>query len=264
MKNVDFKKLFILIGIIVAIVAVVLLITNLTKKNKLTEEETKNIEDVTINYYANLTEGYTTSYGGLDILFQRDEVTFEKLETVEILNTAIKYATDKGLNISVNEAKIEALKNKNAYGDINTYSIYNAEGIRTAIKELFGVEKYSDESATNNYNYLYDYIYDYDNDVYLVKRNKVKDTKETAQNVNYEVISTEQKDEKVIVTIAIAYSYETDSKTMYAKDPDGVTIISEDSDEFPTDKIDEFEKFEFTLKKSADKKYTLESIKKVK
>lgn len=264
MKNVDFKKLFIFIGIIVGIVAVVLLITNLVKKDKLTEEETKNVENISINYYANLTEGYATSYGGLDILFQKDEVTPANLETVEILNTAIKYAVDKGLNTPISETTINALTNKGTYGNIAEYNIYDAKVIRTAIKELFGIEKYSDESATGNYNFLYDYIYDYDYDLYLVKRNNVKDQKVSAQKVNYKIISTEKKEDKVVTTIAIAYTYENDSKVMYAKDPEGVTIISEDASEFPEDKIDEFDKFEFTLKKSTDKNYVLESIKKVK
>ena len=264
MKNVDFKKLFILIGIIVAIVAAILLVGGITNKNKLTKEEVKNIEELSLDYFANITEGYATPYGGLDVLYQRDEVTFEKLETVEILNVAIKYATDKGLDTTVSEKRINSLKANPKYGNIEEYSIYNAEAIRTAIKELFGVDKYSDKNAENNYNYLYDYVYDYDNDVYLAKRNNVKDQKDKAQSITYKVVSTTKKEDKITTTIAIAYTYKTDEATMYAKDPDGKTLVSEDSKEFPEDKLEEFDKYEFTLKENAKDSYTLESIKKVK
>ena len=45
----------------------------------------------------------------------------------------------------------------------------------------------------------------------------------------------------------------------------GEKIVAEDCLEFPTNKIDEFSKYEFTLTKSKDgKDYIFESVKKVK
>lgn len=264
MKNVDFKKLFILLGIIAVIAIVIILIVNLSVKNKLTEEETKQIEDISINYYANLTEGYTTVYGGLDILYQRDEVTFDSLEEVEIINTAIKYASNNGLDTSVSDAKINALETTKKYGKISDYSIYNGESIRTAITALFGDIKYTDTSANNNYNFIYDYYYDNDSDVYLVKRNSVQSQTDTAQSIDYKVISTTAKDDKAIITFAIAYTYTSDETTIYAKDSEGETQVSENATEFPEDKIDEFDKYEITLTKNSDGKYVFESMKKVK
>lgn len=264
MKNVDFKKLFILLGIVAVIAVVIILIVNLSGKNKLTEEETKQIEDVSINYYANLTEGYTTVYGGLDILYQRDDVTFSSLEDVEIINTAIKYASNTGLDTSVSDAKLKALETTKKYGKISDYSVYNGESIRTAITALFGDVKYADVSANNNYNYIYDYYYDSSNDVYLVKRNDVQSQTDTAQSIDYQLISTTAKDDKAVVTFAIAYTYTSDSTTIYAKDPEGETIVSENASEFPEDKIDEFDKYEITLTKTSDGKYVFESMKKVK
>lgn len=263
MKNVDFKKLFILIGIIAVIAAVILLITKLGGKN-LTKEETKNVEDASINYYANLTEGYATPYGGIDILFQKDEVTFDKLETREIINTSIKYATDKGFDTSISENKINLLKTNNNYGKIEEYALYNGESIRKAIKELFGDVEYIDASSTNNYNYLYDYIYDRKSDVYLVKRNSVKSQVDKNQSLEYKHISTKAKDKKAIVTLAITYVYNDGKTSTYAKDPLGETIIAEEVKEFPEDKINEFDKYEITLSQTKDGKYVFESLKKVK
>ncbi|MGN1370850.1 MAG: hypothetical protein ACI4XM_01015 [Candidatus Coprovivens sp.] len=264
MKNVDFKKLFILIAIIVIIAVVILLVVNFSNKDKLTKEETQKIEDISIKYYANLTEGYTTVYGGLDILYQRKETTTKNLETVEILNTSIKYASDNSFDTSVSDAKVKALEASKKYKNISEYALYNGESVRKAITELFGDIKYVDSSANNNHNFIYDYIYDSNNDVYLVKRNNNDSQVNTNQGINYKLLSTKEKDEKVIVTIAIAYTCKVDANTMYAKDPEGEKIIAENVEEFPEDKIDEFDKYEITLKKSSDNKYVFESIKKVK
>ncbi len=265
MKNVDFKKLFILIAIIVAIVAVVFLITKLgNNETKLTEEESKVVENVSLNYILNLTEGYSSTYAGLDILFQRDEVKVDTLEVVEILNTAIKYARDNGFREDVEQSKIQALADSKKYGDVYEYSIYNAGDIRKAIKELFGIKDYNDRSVTENYNFIYDYYYDFDNDVYLVKRNDVKSNSVDEKGIDYKVISSVgTKDNKAKVTLAIGYTTYNDKKYTYSADPAGETIIAEDVKEFPEDKIDEFQKYEITLKK-VDKKYVFESMKKVK
>ena len=150
------------------------------------------------------------------------------------------------------------------HGQFSYQRSYRLNEARKAITELFGDIKYVDSSANNNHNFIYDYIYDSNNDVYLVKRNNNDSQVNTNQGINYKLLSTKEKDEKVIVTIAIAYTYKDDSNTMYAKDSEGEKIIAENVEEFPEDKIDEFDKFEITLKKSSDNKYVFESIKKVK
>lgn len=264
MKNVDFKKLFILIGIIAIIAVAVFLIIKLGNKNKLTEEEEKAVINVSTEYYANLTRGYATPYGGLDVLYQRDSVTFKDLELEEIINTSIKYAEENSIDTTVSASQIKALTASKKYEDLSKYSLYSGTGVRAAIKALFGVEEYSDTSATNNYNYIYDYIYDSTNDVYLVQRNKVRDQINEAQSIDYKIVSTIAKDDKVTITMAIAYVYNDGTNNMYAKDPDGEKVIVKNSENFPEDKIDEFDKFEFTLKQTKDKKYVFESIKKVK
>ena len=65
MKNLDFKKLAVFIGIIAAIiVAIILLVVGLGKNNKLSNEETEKVNNYILNNIIELTEGYDTKYKG--------------------------------------------------------------------------------------------------------------------------------------------------------------------------------------------------------
>ena len=110
MKNLDFKKLLVLVGIIAVIGLAIFFIIKLTNNSKATKEEKKTAENLSISYYANLTEGYATLYGGLDVLFQEDETTFQDLSIATILNTAIKYAEYEGIDTSVSNTAIDLLE----------------------------------------------------------------------------------------------------------------------------------------------------------
>jgi hypothetical protein len=83
--------------------------------------------------------------------------------------------------------------------------------------------------------------------------------------LDYSIIETTSKKDKIIITTAIAYVQKEENKKTYASDMSGENVVAKDCTEFPTDKIDEFTKYEFTLKKSTDgKNYVFESVKKVK
>ena len=63
----------------------------------------------------------------------------------------------------------------------------------------------------------------------------------------------------------LAYCKLNNETVDYAADRNGTKVIAQNVKEFPTAKIDQFDKFQFTLTKSADgKNYIFESVKKVK
>lgn len=263
MKNLDFKKLLVLLLIIAAIVAVVFIIINVVSKGGLTEEDKKKAEERITTYYTSLTDGYTTAYGGTDMLYQKESVTFADLEQAPVIYTAIKYAEANGINTSVKTEYLNALNNEGSYGDISLYSAYSGVGVRTAIKELFGEVSYTDASSTNNHDFKYDYHYIKKYDIYLMKKSNAIELTNTNQRVVQHVIKTEEKDEKIVTTIAVAYVYDDGTVVKYATDKKGINVVAEDVTEFPTDKIDEFDKFEITVTKKDDN-FIFESIKKIK
>lgn len=263
MKNLDFKKLLVLLLIIAAAVAVVFLIFKVVSKDSLNDEEKKKIEEKVSSYYTNLTDGYTTVYGGTDMLFQKESTTFADLETASVIYTAIKYAENNEIDTSVKTMYLDSIKAEGKYGDLSDYSAYSGTGVREAIKALFGEVNYTDTSSTDNHNFKYDYVYISKYDLYLMKKSNALEIENSKQHVEKHVIKTEEKEDKIVTTVAIAYVYDDGTTIKYASDKNGENIIVEDVKEFPTDFIDKFDKFEITLTKK-DNNYIFESIKKVK
>lgn len=262
MKNLDFKKLLVFLVIVAIIVLIVLFGVKKVNETKPTEEEAKTVEELTVDYFANLTKGYSTSFNGLDILFKSDKTTFADLSTVSILSNAITYASEKNLDIAVNESVVNSL-DASLYGNPNEYLAYQGTAIRQAMTELFGTA-IEDRSAADNIDFLYDYYYVKEHDIYLVKRNKVASASMSQLNIEYSFIETKKKDNKITTTFAIAYVYNDGTTKKYSSNSKGSPIIVEGVNEFPTEKIDEFEKFTITLKKTDNGKYVFESIEKVK
>ena len=263
MKNIDVKKLLVFIGIIVVIALLIFFIVKGTGKKKPTEEETKLAENLVTEYYKNLTLGYATQYYGVELLFEHDKVTLDDLQKKEILNTAIKYASDKGFDTAVSNFVLETLEQNGVYSNIKNYSVYKAESIRKAIKELFGQEiELTNEISTVGY--LYDFYYNEEFDLVLTKRNDVVVPTDNSVFVDYSIIETTKEKDKLKTTIAIYYGQGIDSIYNYASDSNGENIIAEEVRELPTDKLNECDKYIFTLTKNNDGNYILESIEKVK
>lgn len=263
MKNLDIKKLLVFLGLIILIVGgVIFTITH----NKSKEEE-KNIreesENITVKYFANLTQGYSSVYSGLDVLYNQDKVTAKDLEYGAIINTAVKYAQDNNINLNVNKNVIDALEKSKKYGSMKQYTAYNGENLRNTIKLLFGdVEE--PLNMTGSLVYLYDYIYVFENDIYLMKKNdKVSDFTDASYFIDYSLVKQESKKDTVKTTIAIAYVKVTDGNYTYYSDSKATNEIASEIKEFPEEKRDEFDKFTFTLKKTDDG-YRFESVEKVK
>lgn len=264
MKKFDAKKLLVFIIIIVILVALGFVILKFVNKDKVSETDKQTVEANITSYYLNLSKGYSTTYDGLDVLYSYDKTTFEDLTEQEIIYTAISYLNESDINYTISADYMNDLKKSNAYGSMDDYRIYSGESIRQAVKELFGVDTFQ-ETATPT-NFLYDIYYDVTYDCYLLKRNDVTDYKVDEASMDYSIISTENQDGKLVTTVAIAYVYNDGGNIMYMKDPEGTQIVVENLEkkEFPTDKIDEFTKYKFTLKQTQDKKYVFESVEKVK
>lgn len=263
MKNIDVKKLLVFVGIIIVIALLIFFIVKGSGKKKPTEEETKLAENLVTEYYKNLTLGYATQYYGVELLFEHDKVTFADLQKKEILNTAIKYASDNGFDTAVSNFILETLENNGTYPNINDYSVYKAESIRNAIKELFGEDlELTNEISTIGY--LYDFYYNEEFDLVLTKRNDVEGPTDESLFVDYSIVETTKEKDKLKTTLAIYFGQGNNSIYNYATDSNGEHIIAEEVRELPSDKIKECDKYTFTLTKNSDGNYVLESIEKVK
>lgn len=264
MKNVDGKKLVVFILIVIALVGIVFLIFKATNKDKLTKEEKQNVENSVIDIYLNMTSGYSTMYGGLDVLYSYDKLTVNDLKEQELVYTAINYLNNNNISYSISGDYMEGLKESNLYGSLDDYRIYKGESVRQAIKDLFGLDNIP--MTERPANFLYDIYYNEAYDCYLLSENtKVTNNNDPNTTMDFSIISTEKKDGKLETTVAIAYVFNNNGNIMYLKDPKGVTVIAEGltAKEFPKDKIDEFDKYKFILNETSDKKYTFESVEKI-
>ena len=149
------------------------------------------------------------------------------------------------------------------YFGINIIKIYKHSLFY--LKELFGIENFANPSIEADYTYLLSYTYLNEEDIYIVTAKEENSIVDQNQFIDYSVIETKTKKDKLITTVAIAYAYYDGKASQYATDMYGENIVAEEASKFPTEKIDEFTKYEFTFTKSKDgKSYVFESIKKVK
>ena len=84
------------------------------------------------------------------------------------------------------------------------------------------------------------------------------------QNVKYEILETNKKDDKLVTTLVIAYVYDNGEVKKYASDKNGENIIVENVDKIPAENYKDFDKFDITFSKTEDGNYVFESIEKVK
>ncbi|MBQ8659463.1 MAG: hypothetical protein IJ475_01305 [Bacilli bacterium] len=262
MKNLDWKKLAILIGIIIAVIAViVLIIKGVTGETKATKEEATAAETIAINNIFNLTLGYETKYSGIDILFSKDKLTIEDITPSLLITSAIRYAVTNDWEITLDTYKLEQAKQLGY--SLESYSPYDGETIRKAIKELYNID-FTNQSATDELNFRYNYYYIPTLDLYM-KQTKSFYNSEQGFYVDYKIIETTKKGDKIMTKIAIAYVYSDGSKLTYTNDSNNNSIIFETEEEtgIPDDKLESFDQFTITLK-NVDGNYYFESIEKIK
>ena len=263
MEKFDIKK----IGIVLAIIAVVVLATFLISKaftGNVDKESLEKYEKTTIDYYLGLTAGLNTPFDGYEALYEAEETTIENLSDRQLLHTAIDYITKENKATSGDYRTLLMLY-KDKYPAIEKSGIFKAEELREAIKVLFGIDNFANPTILADATSLTTYEYLAEEDIYLVYGDYTNSVVDTNLMLDYSVIETTSKKDKIITTVAIAYVQKNNDKKTYASDRFGESIVAENVTEFPTDKIDEFKKYEFTLTKSKDgKSYIFESVKKVK
>lgn len=263
MKNLDLKKLAVFIGIIAAIiVAIILLVVGLGKNNKLSNEETEKVNNYILNNIIELTEGYDTKYKGNDILFASDNVQISKLSAPIIINSAVKYAslndwTKTIPSYKVNQAAAQGFSKEK-------YAIYEGEVIRKAIKELYNID-FKNENAIDLIGYRYNYYYLPDIDVYMKETKQILINKD-GYGIEHKIVESTKKEDKLIVTIAVAYTYNDGEKIYYSNDSNNTNIIFEAEKNKPgiiKDKINSFNKYKLTFTQDKERVY-FESIEKIK
>ena len=263
MKNIDGKKLLVFIGIIAIIAIVIALgITGSKNKETLNKEDKELAEKVVNDYFLKLTENYDTPYNGEEMLFLKDKTTKDDLSHAELISAGIKYATENELDTKVNDFIKTQLSKTNEYKNIDEFKLYKAAPIRDSINKLFGIDNYNSVSAINSSNFKYDFYYNYRFDVYLVKSNS-KNKPNANFKVESKILKTTGKKDTATVKVAVAYRYKNKKEYIYSKDPNAEKVISKKSKEFPKDKTDEMNHYEFHLKKVKDR-YVFESVNLVK
>ena len=189
MKKLDNKKIILLVVLILAIALVIFLAIKQSSKKKdgklANDEETKIAETATIDYITKLTYGQGTAYNGLDLLYNRDSVTYDDLTVGNILTTAFEYAVNNSES-EVSNTVINALKNDGF--DTDNMTIISGSSIRNAIKKIFGVD-FDNKDYSAGINYKFQYFYNSEFDVYL------RSTTELAVNTDntyllYKIIKT--------------------------------------------------------------------------
>lgn len=263
MKNLDIKKLLVLILIIAIVGLIIFFVVRTFTKEKITDDEKEMAESKIVDYYAAMTYGFNTQYGGIDILYNSDSIVYDDLNPASVLTIATKYLSKTQTNENVSNNVIDILNQSGTYGNLDDASFYTGASIREAIKYLFGID-FENISADENYDFIYDFYYDKEYDTYIMKRNNVTDYSTANEYIDYSIIETTKEKDKIKTNLAIAYVFNDGTNTNYYQDRNGEKIIAENVTEFPKDKINDFDKYTFTLKKADNNNYVFESIEKVK
>ena len=264
MKNVDVKKLLVFIIIVALLVLAVLGLGKLLGKGgKPSKDVQKEVDTLTTKYFTSITYGYATEFDGTDVLFSKDKTTYDDLNAAAIVNVAIRYAEDNGIDISVTDAQQKILKAH--YGE--EAPAYKGEGVRKAVKILFDKDL-AKAKAEGLLNYKYDYLYDADTDTYSQFKNKNYSSGIRNESINVEtkILETTTKGDNLYVTLIAAYVLSQEGTRIYYSDPAGLNdsrVGETKEDDFLPNKDDSFQKYTMTLKKTSDG-YAFESIEKVK
>lgn len=259
MKDGNTKKLvFIVIALVVVVLLLFLGIKAISNKKgkEVTGKEKEKIENVAVEYIANLTAGAGTIYNGVDVLFSTaDKQTYKDLEPVYVLSAAYNYAVNNG-NASVDNSIYDYVKNTYHYSE---FDVVKGEEIRKGVKVLFG-EDFKDTDASM-FNYSYKFEYNEDNDIYVITFDQAGVANE-AYSVYTKAVSSVAKGDKVEVDLVVAYVYKANDTYSFTKDADlKEAVFTSDKYEMNNDKVDSFDHYTIILNKDGDN-YTFESIQK--
>ncbi len=260
MKNMDFKKLIVLLVVIAVVILTILGLVKIIQKasgpNKETEEK---IEELIKNYYSNISFGYSTIYNGVDVIYDINKATVKDINPGTIIELAIKYANNNDKDLAVDDSVNDYFTKSTKKEGI----AYNAKTIQECAKELFNVDlELKDYLAEANY--LYDYYYIPEYDAFVKVANSITNLINTNAAIDLYVVESKVEKNTIVTKVAVGYVYYNGASYKYSKDKNGTTVLANDLKEmkFPKEKVNEFRQYEFTTKK-VDGRYVFESLKKV-
>lgn len=267
MKNFDVKKLLVLIVIIAVVILGIFLISKgISSKVKSKENELKTYESYVLDYYVNLTAGANTLYSGYDLIYGQDKITIKSLDQQAMINTAASY-----VSLSENKTDINYSEIVNAYIDkypnIKEANLVSIDDLKVAMEELFGITNFAPVNIEHTFLYPITYTYLDKHNVYMIEYKTENLVSDNLHTMEYSLVETKKEKDKIITRVAVAYVLKDNTEATsytYTKDRNNENIIVEKVEEFPKDKINEFDQFDFTLVKNDKGKYILESIEKVK
>lgn len=269
MDKLNKKNIIIIIILALLIIGAIVALALFNSRGKETSE--KDLEAVTTlfdEYIFGLTTHYPTEYRGSDVLYQEDETTYKDLHPNVILNVAADYAKDNNGDVS----SINMQNQLTSMGFKPEDYIIALDGAMMVegVEKIFG-EELGHGSGANDNTYGFDYIYVPSLNVYLkVKNTKASFPTDGKHHVDYKTIEAiTTKDNKVEMTIAIAYVHEIDDKVFYTSDKEKNNKVYEvkksEAKEIKDEYLDKFQKYVVTFNyNEKGQNFTFESIKKAK
>ena len=262
MKDEKVKLIIAVIVFALAIVGTFIIFNKKKEEYKDVDDNTKEKINNVLGYYTDITRYYSSKFDGVDLLFDKDKTTLDDISVSSMLRLATVY-TAKNLNSNISNTLINQLINTEGLNQ-DSYTFYEGKNIRTAIKELFGVD-FKDQSILNNKDFKYNYQYFKDYDVYAVSSNDYANN--DSYQVDYKVLSTkENKDGNIKVEIAIAYVFIDNSHNTlkYSSKSDLSDLIYEVKiDDAGIKEEDKFTKYNLFLKKDGER-FIFDKLEKIK
>ena len=106
---------------------------------------------------------------------------------------------------------------KDKYPEINNSMLYSAEDIRKGIEVLYGIKNFANPSIPGNITSLSEYTYIAEEDIYMISLGDTTlSVASKSQSMDYSIIKTEGKKDKIVTTVAIAYRNMTGANFVYA------------------------------------------------
>ena len=263
------NKKTIIIGLIVAVLIIAGIVALALFNSKGNDTTEKDLEAVTTLFETRifgLTTHYPTQYKGTDKLYDADETKYEDLHRNVVLNVAAEYAKEHEGIITANNMlkQLEVMGYKSEDYIVALDGAVMAEGV----EKIFGKELASG-SGNNDNTFGFDFIYVPTLNVYLKVKGSANFPTDGKHYVDYKIIESKTKDNKVNMTIAIAYVHIIGDKVIYTSDKEANKNIYEttldDKDGIKDEHLKKFQKYTVTFNyNEKTKEFTFDSIKKVK
>ena len=259
--------------IIIAAIVAVLIIAGIvalalfnSRGKETTEKDLKAVTTLFEDHIFGMTAHYPTQYFGIDKLYDADETTYEDLHRNVILNVATAYAQENQGTV-IDNYTIKELE-KLGYTQSDYIVAVDGAIMTQGVQKIFG-KTLNPGSGLNDNTFGYNFVYLSSLNIYLKIKSSALFTADGTHYVDYKVIESTTKDNKVETTIAIAYVHRINDKIVYTSDKEANKQVyettSDDKSGIKDEHLDKFQKYIVTFSQNENTKdFTFDSIKKVK